>query len=104
MYTVLVSLILLLSLPYLVVSAIIGKNRKGWFERFGFVGGIRPGGLVWVHCASVGEVNTAREYIRKLSEQEPGRAIVLSVITPAGRRVAENLGLPVAKIFYLPFD
>ena len=44
--------------------------------------------LIWMHAVSVGEVGVARKLIAELLKQQPQRAIVLTVTTPTGQRLA----------------
>ena len=86
----------------------MGKSRDGWRERWG----ILPSGIsqgyklcLWVHAVSAGEVVAAVPILRELRVRFPNHYIVLSVITPAGREMAEQQAKShVDAIFYAPYD
>ncbi len=87
-----------------------GKSRSGWSERNGHLPSAmiwsqssRP--RVWFHAVSAGEVVAAVPILRELKAMLPEYDLILSVITPAGREIAEQQALPhVAHVFYAPFD
>jgi 3-deoxy-D-manno-octulosonic-acid transferase len=94
----------------LVQRYLSGKSRSGWSERWGHldprlhaVPGGRP--RIWVHAVSVGEVVAAVPILRELRALLGDHEILLSVITPAGREMAEQQAAAhVDGIFYFPFD
>ncbi|MEW6041441.1 MAG: lipopolysaccharide heptosyltransferase II, partial [Elusimicrobiota bacterium] len=59
---------------------------------------------LWIHCASVGEVNTAELFIKNLKKTLPDYNIVVSVMTSGGFKTAQSLNLPVENIFFIPLD
>ena len=94
---------------FLLHSAITGKNRSGLGERFGFIknqvaAGKRKKYRIWLHAASVGEVQVARALIIELKKILPEADVVLSTVTEQGKAVAQKqLDQDVACIF-APFD
>lgn len=56
---------------------------RGWPQRFGW-GRRRPAGSLWVHAASVGEVQAAVPLIRSLQGAYPDRSVTLTCFTPTG--------------------
>lgn len=77
--------------------------RAGVRQRFGHAppAGASP---VWVHAASVGEVLAAVPMVRRLMEQFPERAVLITTMTPTGAdRVRDVFGDQVAHR-YIPFD
>lgn len=101
------TLLLYLALPVasLVVFARGLSEReywRGWRSRFGF-GGSRPGQGIWVHAASVGEVQAAAVLIGALRERRPALEVALSCVTPTGRARARAL-LPGIDVRYAPYD
>ena len=59
---------------------------------------------IWIHCASVGEVNTAASVIEKFSQNGSGTPVLVSTTTPTGRAVFLNKQLPNTLHLYLPLD
>lgn len=100
----------LLLLPFFLLRSLAGKETFNHLrERFG--GSHQSGdpdpppGSIWIHAASVGEVQVARLLITRLRERVPDRRIVLSVTTQTGRSVArKSIGSEVADLFYFPLD
>lgn len=82
------------------------KHRDGRFvrERLGFP--CRPGvtAPVWVHAASVGEVNAVLPLIAELRRRRPGLAILLTTATPTGGALARRHMQDGLAHAYLPFD
>lgn len=84
-----------------------GVGVRGWWrdvgERYG--GGERlPPGCVWVHAASVGEVQVAAALVRALTVARPGLPVLLTTVTPTGRERARALLGDAVILRYLPFD
>ena len=77
------------------------RHRLG--ERFG----ARPDGdgrpALWIHCASVGEVNLVKPLVRRLGEAHPELAFTFTTLTMAGRENAERL-FPGSAVAYFPLD
>ncbi len=97
-----------LALP-LVLSAMAlrsWRERAGfadWSQRFGF-GPSRAGEGIWVHAASVGEVQAAAILIQALQGSEHRLSeITLTCITATGRARARAL-LPQIDVRYAPYD
>lgn len=99
-YNFILSLTLVVVLPYLLIKLLFGS--KEWLERFAIFPKPIYKKCIWIHGASVGEVNLAKMLIQDLKKACPGYEIVLSVMTPSGRRLAETL--PVDRLFYVPLD
>ena len=73
-------------------------------ERFGFFKTPRRRYDVWIHAASVGEVNAATPLVKALARRHPRRRLLLTTMTPTGRdQVRLTLGERVDHL-YLPFD
>jgi len=95
-------------LPCFLYIAVSGRYRQGISQRFGF---LEKAGLkidrrtrIWLHAASVGEVQVARSLVAEFSKVSPGVAIVLSTVTEQGYQVAKNqLGTEVS-VVYAPLD
>ena len=74
-------------------------------ERFGIYREPRPAQpLVWIHAVSVGEAHAAEPLVRALRERYPDHRILITHMTPTGRRAGERLyGESVVRA-YLPYD
>ncbi len=111
-------------MAYLLWRVVRGKSRDGWGERWGRLPNAIGSGRrehrppetghpevgtrvrrAWVHAASVGEVAAAKPIIKALKAERDDLDVVMTVITPGGREVAETLaGQLVSSVAYLPFD
>lgn len=108
-YNLLVSLLVVASLPVLPLLFLAGERyRRGFLQRVGFypravleaVRGSRP---VWIHAVSVGEVLSLRRLAEEIKGRFPGRKILLSTFTATGNEIARQSGAGDAVIF-LPLD
>ncbi|MCH8344376.1 MAG: hypothetical protein IH983_10345 [Planctomycetes bacterium] len=80
------------------------KYRAGWPQRLGWVPkreGKQP--CVWIHGVSVGEILTARAFVRTLEKRHPGWDVVLSTTTLEAHRVVER-AYPGKMLFYFPME
>ena len=59
---------------------------------------------IWIHAVSVGEVNSLKEFLRRIRDKFPNVPVVISTITPQGKELACKLYKDKAHIFYLPVD
>ena len=60
---------------------------------------------IWLHAASVGEVQSMETLLGRLRTSFPGVPVYLSTVTPEGREVAEEKLSPLLDgVFYLPLD
>jgi 3-deoxy-D-manno-octulosonic-acid transferase len=103
-YRVLVLLALPLALAYLRWRMPgPARLRARWRERLGRVPrSARP--VLWLHAASVGEVNAAAGLIEALLERHPEETVVVSTLTVTGRaEVERRFGDRVASVF-VPLD
>jgi 3-deoxy-D-manno-octulosonic-acid transferase len=77
---------------------------RRWPERFGFFADPGLEDSIWIHAVSVGEFNAAVPLIEAMMERWPGRAIVVTTVTPTGsERVRKRFGERVTHV-YLPYD
>ncbi|ETX08695.1 3-deoxy-D-manno-octulosonic acid transferase [Candidatus Entotheonella palauensis] len=111
LYTILLILIGLLSLPYLLWRSLRGAGyHRDWLERFGcgaaqrHVGQPAQNGPLWFHAASVGEVQGLQPIIAELHKRFPALPVVCSTFTPSGKMMAKRLVPRAARVFLLPFD
>jgi 3-deoxy-D-manno-octulosonic-acid transferase len=76
-----------------------GKERK---ERLGFIKHEFESSI-WIHAASVGEVNAVKTLINELLNKYPHKDFVLSTMTTTGQETASRLS-PKLTTFILPID
>lgn len=72
-------------------------------ERFSFY----PNSLakpIWLHAASLGEVNAVAPLLRDLRAEHPEVGLLITCQTPAGRQAAQALKLDNCLCVYSPFD
>jgi 3-deoxy-D-manno-octulosonic-acid transferase len=91
--------------PFVLLS---GRHRRGLPERLGFKKSVTPVASgrprVWLHAASVGEVQTARALLPALRDQLPGAVFLLSTMTEQGRAVAISQLESDVECFLAPLD
>ena len=101
-------LYLLAGLAYLPVALfnalVVGKNRRGWAERFGRVPKLDPARRrIWIHAVSLGEINATPRLVEVLEERLPDCEIVFSTTTDTGyARAVQFYG--AARVFRFPLD
>jgi 3-deoxy-D-manno-octulosonic-acid transferase len=104
------SLLFYLALPLVLLRLWRrGKTELGYrqhiAERFAFAdicGG--KTGAIWIHAVSVGEVRAALPLIGKLTAAYPNQSILVTCMTPTGRRTARDLLASHIRVAYLPYD
>jgi 3-deoxy-D-manno-octulosonic-acid transferase len=92
-------------LPVLLYRMIVlGKSRRGWAERFGFVEA-RPGTdrCIWIHAVSLGEVNATGTLVKAIQGELPHLPVVLSTTTDTGHDRARQI-YPNLRVFRYPLD
>ncbi|HKR63188.1 MAG TPA: 3-deoxy-D-manno-octulosonic acid transferase [Thermoanaerobaculia bacterium] len=104
LYEVLLYLVLLLALPYFLLTGVLrGKYLVNVPERMGFYRHRADAHDLWVHAVSVGEALAARPVIAEILAQRPGTSIVFTTTTLTGQAQARRL-YPDATVTYFPFD
>jgi len=92
-------------LPIAIYQAlVVGKNRRGWGQRLGFVprlSGNKP--RIWIHAVSLGEINATPKLVAGLRESFPDHEIVFSSTTDTGCARAVAL-YGAASVFRFPLD
>jgi len=99
---------LLAGLIYLPVALyhalILGKNRRGWRQRFGGVPTFDPTvSRIWIHAVSLGEINATPRLVAALRERLPEADVVLSTTTDTGYARAVQL-YGADRVFRFPLD
>lgn len=77
--------------------------RRDWGERLGFVQATAAADI-WLHAASVGEVQAAVPLLRALLQQYPQCRLHVTCFTPTGAQRVQALALPGLQYSYLPVD
>lgn len=105
LYSLLIYLLSPLVLLHLAVRGFRdARYWQRWNERLGFIEPAPEPGCVWVHAASLGEVNAASPLVSALLEQYPRQPLLVTTFTPTGsERVHELFGDRV-RHHYVPLD
>ncbi|HEU4508069.1 MAG TPA: 3-deoxy-D-manno-octulosonic acid transferase [Pyrinomonadaceae bacterium] len=105
-YSLLLSLGLLVLLPYFLFQALAhGKYLDGLRQRLGRVPQINGKPVIWLHCVSVGETQASRPLAQRLKQQFPHHALVVSTVTLTGQKLARDVFRNQAdSVIYFPFD
>lgn len=74
-----------------------------WNERFGINLKCPSSKIIWIHAVSVGETRATIKLIKMLSDNFPEYQILITNMTPTGRKTAKNL-FPNAIVHYIPYD
>ncbi len=94
----------LLASPWLLFKVATDRRyRHRLVERFGRLSPSDGSRTLWIHCASVGEVNVAKPVVQRLQKEHPGLSIHVSTTTMAGRENAEK-SFPGVRVGYFPLD
>lgn len=107
LYSLLLTVGFIVMLPRFAIDAF--RTRKyvtGLGQRLGKLPGIvtsdRP--LIWLHCVSVGETESARTLVQALRDTYPSHQLAISTTTVTGQQVARRLFGDYATVFYFPID
>jgi 3-deoxy-D-manno-octulosonic-acid transferase len=113
------TLLHVLALPFILVRLwwrgfAEHRYRKNIDERFGHLdlprietvddNGRLCNKLIWIHAVSVGETRAAYPIVLLLRQQLPDHAILLTHMTPTGRRTGKALFRDETLRAYLPYD
>ncbi len=109
LYNCIAILALVLGLPFIPVLFLLGERfSSGLGQRFAFypraiIHALRDSRPIWIHAASVGEVDAASRLSAALRRRLPGCKIVLSTFTASGNLRARQIAAADAVVF-LPLD
>ncbi len=109
LYNLIAMVALVLSLPLIPLLFLLGKRfSTGLGQRFGFypravLHALRNSRPIWIHAASVGEVDAASRLSGALRRRLPECKIVLSTFTASGNLRAHQIAAADATVF-LPLD
>lgn len=103
------NLALLALLPYVWLHLFLRSRKQPEYlehlgERFGRYAAAPQQPLIWLHAVSVGETRAAAPIVAALKARYPGHRILLTHMTPTGRRASEELFGDGVLRAYLPYD
>ncbi|MCZ2420999.1 MAG: lipid IV(A) 3-deoxy-D-manno-octulosonic acid transferase [Burkholderiales bacterium] len=103
------NLALLALLPYVWLHLFLRSRKQPEYlehlgERFGRYAAAPLQPLIWLHAVSVGETRAAAPIVAALKARHPGHRILLTHMTPTGRRASEDLFGDGVERAYLPYD
>ena len=109
-YSTLLTLACLAIAPLLPLLALLPRVRHGLGQRFGLLPeavreqAMLSEGSVWIHAASLGEVNAVAPVARELAARLPRQSLIFTCTTVAGREQARRLFPQAAACLLLPVD
>ncbi len=104
LYRLLNLLLFPLTFGYVCWKAVRHKQLRYLLQRMGLgLTGI-PKNCCWLHCASVGEVNTALPLLQELHRRKPAQNFLITTNTPTGANIVYRQQQPYLYHAYLPFD
>ena len=104
LYRLLNFLLFPFTFSYLCWKAVRHNQKRYLKQRLGIgLGGI-PKNCLWLHCASVGEVNTALPLLHELHRRRPKQHFLITTNTPTGAEIVIRQQQPYLFHAYLPFD
>ena len=110
LYTVLFCLAGVALAPLLPVAFLFSRVRRGLGQRLGILPrelrdlALLSDGSLWIHAASLGEVNAVAPVVRVLLPKLPRQALIFTCTTVAGREQARRLFPQAAACLLLPLD
>lgn len=93
-----------LTFGYLCIKALRHKQLRYFLQRLGLGLSDIPKNCCWLHCASVGEVNTALPLLRELHRRYPQQRFLITTNTPTGADIVTKQQQSYLFHAYLPFD
>jgi 3-deoxy-D-manno-octulosonic-acid transferase len=109
-YSLLLCLACLCLAPVLPVLLLFGRVRKGLGQRLGVLPrelrdqALLSEGCLWIHAASLGEVNAVAPVVRELLPKMPRQALVFTCTSVTGREQARRLFPQAAACLLMPLD
>ena len=104
LYRLLNLLLIPLTFSYICWKAVRHKQLRYLKQRLGVGLGAIPQNCLWLHCASVGEVNTALPLLYELHRRNPQQNFLITTNTPTGAEIVTRQQQPYLFHAYLPFD
>lgn len=109
-YQILFAIGFVLMLPHFLMRM---RRRGGYTSRFrdrfgryppSVAAELKPGGRVWIHAVSVGEIYVGLAFARELRARLPGLKFLFTYNTPTARGIAEAQADPRDVTAYFPLD
>jgi len=104
LYRLLNILLVPLTFSYICWKAVRHKQLRYLKQRLGVGLGAIPKNCLWLHCASVGEVNAALPLLHELHQRNPQQNFLITTNTPTGAEIVTRQQQPYLFHAYLPFD
>jgi 3-deoxy-D-manno-octulosonic-acid transferase len=104
LYRLLNLFLLPLTLSYIGWKSIRHRQLRYFKNRLGVGLDHIPQGCLWLHCASVGEVNTVLPLLEELHRRHPEQKFLITTNTPTGAQIVHRQARPYLFHAYLPFD
>jgi len=98
------SILVLLLLPVVLAVFWLKGFGKNIGERLGRIEFSSKSPVIWIHAASVGEVNAAAPLITALRERYSGYQLLITTFTPTGAQRARELVQLTVPVHFLPLD
>ncbi|MCW9047804.1 MAG: hypothetical protein OQK46_06970 [Gammaproteobacteria bacterium] len=89
---------------YTLKIAIRDKSSRYLLQRLGFSYASQKNRTIWIHCASVGEVNTYLTLHLKLLEHHPDKQFVITTNTVTGASTVARHNPPRTQHCFLPIE
>lgn len=103
-YTLLLGLLALPIGLYTLWQALRERETGYLWQRIGFYRKPVRRRVLWLHAASVGEVNAVLPLIKQLQENQPEQPLLLTTTTPSGARAARSKLPGGVEHAYFPID
>lgn len=101
------ALLLVLFIYFLWRSLREPEYRRRWGERLGYTTSL-SGKVIWIHAASVGEVQSASPVVSALLQEYPDANLLVTTFTPTGSALVQHRIMNVwgdrVRHCYLPLD
>ncbi|MDQ6762636.1 MAG: 3-deoxy-D-manno-octulosonic acid transferase [Bacteroidota bacterium] len=79
------------------------EGRKYFFKKLKQTYSNKTQPTVWMHCASLGEFEQGRPLLKKIKEDFPNAALVITFFSPSGYDIIKN-NKEFDQVYYLPMD
>ena len=93
-----------LTMGYVIWKTIKHKQLRYLQQRCGLGLSAIPKNAIWIHCASVGEVNTVLPLVYELHKRHSEQNFLITTNTPTGAEIVLNQQQAWLFHAYLPFD